>query len=168
MQQKFIVLMAISVLFFSCSDDKEDASEETAQSNIEGTWDVTELKIDSQNSSDDAKFGSAILDHLTNKNCTVVSFTFNADMTLVANNSTNYLEVNVNSTGSGLDIPCPTEVDTETSVYTYDGTTLSYVDAENQKISVSPIIEGNLMTITAADLGYTNLDAEGELVFTKR
>ncbi|MRI02523.1 hypothetical protein GH721_18410 [Kriegella sp. EG-1] len=167
MRLKFILLLTITVFGFSCSDDKEDVNDETGQSKIYGTWDAIELKVDDQ-ASDDAKFGSAILSHLTNKNCTIVSFTFNSDMTLEANNAANYLNIGVNSTGSGLDIPCPSEMDTETSVYTYDGETLTYVDAENQKVSITPIINGSLMTILATDLGYSNFDSEGELIFEKR
>ncbi|MEO9892488.1 hypothetical protein [Aurantibacter sp.] len=168
MRLKFILLVTITVFSFSCSDDKEDVGDETEQSKIYGTWEATELKINDQTASDDAKFGSSILSYLTNNDCTIVSFTFNADMTLVANNATNYLDIGVNSSDSGLEIPCPTEMDTETSIYTYDGVTLTYVDAENQNVSITPIISGNIMTITAADLGYSNLDAEGELVFEKR
>ena len=168
MERKFILFLAISGMLFSCSDDKEDTSTELDQAQLQGTWDANELKIDDQTASDEAKFGRSILDHLTNKSCTVLSFTFGADSSIVAENSLNYLSINVNSGGSGLDIPCPTESDTDTSVYTFDGTTLSYVDADGKTVKVKPVINGNIMTLTAADLGYANLDAEGELVFTKR
>lgn len=168
MERKFILFLAVSVLFFSCSDDKEETSAETDQAQLQGTWDASELKIDDQTASDEAKFGRSILDHLTNKSCNVITFTFNADLTLVAENSVAYLSINVNSNGAGLDIPCPGESDMETSVYTFDGTTLSYVDADGKTVNVKPVINGNIMTITAVDLAFTNLDAEGELVFTKR
>lgn len=168
MERRFILFLAISGLLFSCSDDKEDTTAELDQAKLQGTWDAQELKIDDQTASDEAKFGRSILDHLTNKSCTVLSFTFNADSSIVAENSLNYLSINVNSAGSGLDIPCPNESDTDASIYTFDGTTLSYVDADGMTINVKPVIEGNIMTITAAELGYANLDAEGELVFMKR
>jgi len=166
--KRIIYLFAIVAMIGSCSDDKENTDNQTDQAQLQGTWDASELKIDDQTASDEAKFGRSILDYLTNKSCNVITFTFNADLTIVVENSVNYLSIDVNSGGSGLDIPCPSESDIDTSTYTFDGTTLSYVDADGQTITVKPVFEGNMMTITAADLGYTNLDAEGELVFTKR
>lgn len=168
MERKLILLLVISVLFFSCSNDKANVDNLTDQTKLQGTWDASELKIDDQTAGDQAKFGRNILDHLTDKSCAVITLTFNADLSLVVENSMDYLSINVNSSGTGLDIPCPTESDSDATVYTFDGTTLNYIDANGQTINVNPVIEGNVMTIVAAELGYANLDAEGELVFTKR
>ena len=161
-----LVLFATTAFFFSCSDDKEDNLND--QSNLHGTWDVKELKIDDQTASDEAKFGKQILDYLIGQDCSIISFTFNADLSVAAESSANYIEINVNSGGTGLDIPCPTQSDVETSTYTYDGTTLTYVDGDGTTVSLKPIISGNTMTILAAELGQENFDAEGELVFQKR
>ncbi len=168
MVRSLLFFLAISVLFFSCSNDKDNSDILADQTMLQGTWDASELVIDDQTASDEAKFGRSILDHLTEKSCSVITYTFNADMSLVAENSVNYLSVNVNSSGTGLDIPCPGQSDTDSTVYTFDGTTLSYIDAEGRDVSLQPVINGNVMTILAAELGHDNFDAEGELVFIKR
>ena len=168
MKRKLIFFLAVSTLVFSCSDDKQDSPNEPDLTKLHGTWDATELQIDDQTASDDAKNGRDALNFLTAQDCYIITLTFNADLSVVAENSVNYLQINVNQSGTGLDIPCPTESDTETSTYTFDGTTATYVDADGQTISVKPIIDGNTMTVLAAELGITNFDAEGELIFKKR
>lgn len=168
MVRKLIFFLAVSALLSSCSDDKEDTPNEPDLTNLHGTWDATELKIDDQTASDDAKNGRDALNFLTANDCYIITLTFNADLSVIAENSVNYLQINVNQSGTGLEIPCPTESDMDTSTYTFDGTTVTYVDADGQTVSVKPVIDGNTMTVVAAELGVSNFDAEGELVFQKR
>jgi hypothetical protein len=168
MKPKLILFLTVSALLFSCSDDKEDALNEPDLTKLHGTWDATELKIDDQTASDDAKNGRDALNFLTAQDCYIITLTFNADLSVVAENSVNYLQINVNQSGTGIDIPCPTDSDIESSTYTFDGTTLTYLDDNAQTVSVKPVFDGNMMTIVAAELGITNFDAEGELVFKKR
>jgi len=168
MVRNILIQIVILSFFISCSNDKENNEEQLDESSqLQGKWNAKAMKIDDQTASDEAKFGSDILDFLTENSCTIISFTFNADLSLVAESSADYISINVNGNGSGLDIPCPTESDIDTTVYTYDGTTLTFADADGKTISLTPVIEGNIMTITAVDLGFANFDAEGELVFEK-
>ncbi len=165
MKRTIFALLAISGLIFSCSSDKEDESPQ-GQEAIVGTWQATELKIDNETASDEAKFGRDILNHLTAKDCYILSLTFNADLSVILESSADYLEIN--ATNTGLDVPCPTEVDTETSTYTYDGEVITYVDADLTSKTINATIEGNIMSVDAADLDIPNFNASGELLFERK
>lgn len=162
-----LFLFVASSVLFSCSSDKDENSGDDS-SNIVGTWDATELRINNDTASDEAKFGSQILEVLTRENCFIITLQFNDDLSAVASNAANYVEVNVNATGSGLDVPCPTESDSESSTYTYDGSIVSIVDANGQTIEVSVSIDGDIMTVNAADLEIPNFNDSGQLIFSKR
>ncbi len=168
MKQNVYILFIISLLMVSCSSDKGDGGTltETKASAIIGTWDATELRINNDTASDDAKFGKQILDFLTDKACYVLTLEFNEDLTASALNSTNYIEVN--ATASGLDIPCPTQSDMESSTYTFDGTTVTTIDSNGDVLTIDVSINGDIMTVNAADLEIPNFTDSGELVFVKR
>jgi len=157
-------LMFMATLVLSCSTDKD--GNENNQNAIVGVWAVTELKIDDQTAGSNAKFGKQILDYLTENNCVVLTFTFNDDLTVKADNSANYIEVNASA--SGLEIPCPTQLDTESSTYTYDGEILTTVDENEETVSVRANIDGNMLLINAADLDIPNFNDEGELIFVRQ
>ncbi|MBT8307530.1 MAG: lipocalin family protein [Maribacter sp.] len=161
-------LLGVLALFllFSCSSDKEaDVVDANA---IIGTWDATELMINNETASDDAKNARDILNFLTAQDCYILSFTFNSDLSVTADNSSNYVEISVNSAGTGLEIPCPTESDTEASTYTFDGMVLTILDGNGETVSVDASIEGDIMTVDAADLDIPNFNDCGEFVFIKR
>lgn len=166
MKKSILFLFVATSLLFSCSSDKDENGEDSASNDIVGTWDATELKINNETASDDAKFGKQILDFLTNKDCFIITLQFNQDLTAVATNAANYVEVNANATG--LDVPCPTQSDTESSTYTYDGSTVSFIDADGQQIEVRVTVQGDIMTVNAADLEIPNFDESGELIFRRR
>ena len=84
-----ILFMFLAVLAGSCSNDKSNDNAADANS-IVGTWDATELKIDDSTASDDAKNGRDALAFLTARDCYVITFTFNEDLSVVAENSVNY------------------------------------------------------------------------------
>ncbi len=153
-------------LLFSCSSDKDENSEDSSSNNIVGTWDATELKINNETATDDAKFGKQILDFLTDKDCFIITLQFNQDLTAIATNAANYVEVNASN--SGLDVPCPTQSDTESSTYTYDDNVVSFIDADGQQIEVRVTVQGDIMTVNAADLEIPNFDESGELIFRRR
>lgn len=156
-----------TALICSCSKD-DDKSNETDSSTIVGSWQATELKIDNQTASDDAKNGRDALNFLTAKDCYIITFTFNQDLTVVAENSVNYLSIGVNSSGTGLDIPCPTEKDIDNSTYTYDGTTLAILDSTGMTVTTAATIDGNTLSIDASSLDIPNFNASGELIFRKK
>ncbi len=162
-----ILFMFLAVLAGSCSNDKSNDNAADANS-IVGTWDATELKIDDSTASDDAKNGRDALAFLTARDCYVITFTFNEDLSVVAENSVNYLEFNVNASGTGIDIPCPTQKDTDNSTYTFDGRVLSIVDGQGMTVSTNVTFDGNTMAIDATGLDIPNFNASGELVFQKR
>lgn len=167
MKSKILLLVMATALICSCSKD-DDKSNESDANAIVGSWQATELRIDDQTASDDAKNGRDALDFLTARDCYVITFTFNQDLTVVAENSVNYLRPGVNAEGTGLDIPCPTEKDTDNSTYVYDGTTLSILDSDGQTVTTEATVDGDTLIIDASGLDIPNFNASGELVFERR
>jgi len=165
MLRKICFVIMTASLLFSCSSDDEKGAD---ANDILGTWDLTALQIDENNATTDEEFGKEILDFLTDQQCYIITITFNEDLSVVTENSGNYLEINVNQGGSGLDIPCPEQSDTDTSTYTFDGETLNYIDDSLETVTVTVQISGNTMTVNAVDFGVDNFDTGGKLVFTKR
>lgn len=163
-----LFFLGIALVLISCSSDKNDseAEEQVASTAILGTWDATELVIDNATASDNTKFAKGILDLLTDKDCYVVTLTFNEDLTASASNSANYVEVN--ATGTGLDIPCPTEADLESSTYTFDGTTVTTTKSNGEVLNINVSIDGYVMTVDAADLEIPNFSDDGQMLFVKR
>ena len=161
------ICLGVSALF-SCSSDKDKNNDDNSSNNIVGTWDATELRINDDTASDAAKFGSEILKVLTREDCAVITLQFNEDLTAIATNSANYVEVNVNANATGIDVPCPTESDSESSTYTYDGSVVTFLDGNGQEVEVRVTVQGDVMTVNAADLEIPNFDDSGELIFQKR
>ncbi|SEB85539.1 hypothetical protein SAMN05192540_1724 [Maribacter dokdonensis] len=168
MYKHILCIAGIVLTLISCSSDKDETQTETeVQSTaIIGTWDATELKIDNETASDDAKFGKQILDFLTAENCFIITLQFNEDLTASASNSANYIEVN--ATATGLDIPCPTDSDVNESTYTFDGETVTTIDENGDELAIGVSIEGNIMTVDASDLDIPNFSEDGQLIFIKR
>ncbi len=166
MQRYSLLLIVAAFMVYSCSSDK--VVEVVDASSIIGTWEATELMINNETASDDAKNARDILNFLTAKDCFILSFTFNSDLTVTASNSSNYVEISVNSAGTGLEIPCPTQSDNEASTYTFDGMVLTILDGNGETITVDVTIDGDMMTVDAADLDIPNFNDSGELVFVKR
>jgi hypothetical protein len=164
MKRSISVLPIILSLLVSCSTDK-DKSEDPISA-IEGSWAATELQVDEETASENSKFGAQILDYLTENNCVVLTFTFKSDLTVEANNSANYIEVNGSS--SGLEIQCPTQSDFNLSTYTFDGAILTTVDEDGQTVALRATVNDNILSINAADLDIPNFNDEGELLFVKQ
>ncbi|MBT8203836.1 MAG: lipocalin family protein [Eudoraea sp.] len=165
MLRKICFVIMTASLLLSCSSDDEKSAD---ANDILGTWDLTALQIDENNATTDEEFGKEILDFLTDQQCYIITITFNEDLSVVTENSGNYLEINVNQGGTGLDIPCPEQSDTDTSTYTFDGETLNYIDDSLETVTVTVQISGNTMKVSAVDFGVDNFDTGGQLVFTKR
>ena len=161
MKRNLFLLFISTTLLFSCSTDDNKQDDENA---IVGSWRATEFKAANPNSSN-VNFGAEILANLTAKECYILTFTFNQDLSVIAKNAADYLEIN--ATATGISVPCPTQTDTETSTYTYNGTTLTTVDAEGAVVSVKVTIDGNIMSVDATDLDIPNFDGEGDLIFEK-
>lgn len=164
MKLYIISLILILGLLTSCSSDK---NEDADDNNIVGTWQATELKIDNETASDDAKNGRDILNYLTAKQCYILTLTFNSDLSIRAENSGNYLEINATSTG--LDVPCPTQKDIDMATYTYDGKVLTVIDSDLETTTnINVTIDGGTMTVNASQLDIPNFNASGELIFKRK
>tara|TARA_R110002049_G_scaffold308015_1_gene510591 strand:- start:11716 stop:12219 length:504 start_codon:yes stop_codon:yes gene_type:complete len=166
MKFKFLVLFLLAGLFVSCSSDSDD--DNSKEDSIVGIWQAYELKVNNDTASDDEKNARDLLNFLTLKDCYVLSFNFKADLSVIIENSVQYLEIGLNSEGTGFDIPCPTEKDTETTVYVYADGKLTYTDESLEEISVDVTIDGDVMTVDAADLDIPNLNAGGQLIFKRK
>ncbi|MDX1767849.1 MAG: hypothetical protein R3294_07335 [Arenibacter troitsensis] len=160
MKIKFLLLFLVAGLFFSCSSDADD--DNSKEDTIVGVWQAYELKVNNDTASDDEKNARDLLAYLTAKECYVLSFEFKVDLTVTIENSVEYLE------RDGFNIPCPTEKDTETTVYVYADGKLIYTDEDQQEISVDVSIDGDTMTVDAADLDIPNLNAGGQLIFKRK
>lgn len=166
MKFKFLLFFLVSGLFLSCSSDSN--SDDSKEDAIVGIWQAYELKVNNDTASDDEKNARDILNFLTLKDCYVLSFNFKEDLTVIIENSVQYLEIGLNAEGNGFDIPCPTEKDTETTVYVYENGKLTYTDENQQIIVVDVTIDGDVMTVDATDLDIPNLNAGGQLIFKRK
>ncbi len=97
-----------------------------------------------------------------------MTITFNADLSVITENSGNYMEINVNPGGTGLDVPCPNEKDTNIDSYMYEGGVLTYIDENEVETTVSAEISGNTMRVNATELDFTDFTDGGVLIFIKR
>ncbi len=165
MKFKFILLFLSSSLFFSCSNDSDDG--EVKEDSIVGVWQAYELKVNNDTASEDEKNARDLLAYLTAKDCYVLTFDFKEDLNVIIHNSLAYIELAFDSDGSGFGIPCPTERDTEATVYSYEEGVLTYVDDEGQTITMEVTIEGDIMLVDAADLEVLEVEAGAQLVFKR-
>lgn len=167
MCKNILSLLVLSLVLISCSSDKNDVviEEEMTLNALLGTWNATELKIDNASASDNAKLAKGILDLLTVKDCYVVTLKFNEDLTASATNSASYVEFDL--TGSSFDVPCPTEFDEESSTYTFEDGVVTTIDSNGEILMIDVVIEGDIMTVDAADLEIPNFTDSGELIFVK-
>lgn len=163
MKRNLLILALTVTLVYACSSDKDEGADD-----IVGTWDLSAYEIDEANATDDQEFAKEILDYLSAIDCTILSYTFNADGTVISRDSGQYLEINVNQGGTGLDIPCPTQSDVDDGTYTYVNGVLTYIDEVEGNTEVDIEINGDVIVIAAADLGIENFDTGGSLVFTRR
>lgn len=164
MKRNLLSLFIIAALTFSCSKDEDKNSDVDPEIAIVGSWRATEFRATDANSSN-VNLGAEILANLTAEDCYILTFTFNQDLSLIIESAVDYLEIN--ATATGLEVPCPTQTDSDTSAYTYDGTTLTTVDANGAIIMVKVAINGDSMSADAADLDIPNFDGAGELIFEK-
>ncbi len=165
MKRNLIACFLISALLFSCSTDQENNTEDTSETNaIIGSWRAVEFKA-AEGSGSNVNLGADILQNLTNEGCYILTFNFNEDLTLVAENAVNYLEIN--ATPTGLEVPCPTQKDTDQGTYTYDGSILTIVDSNSETVMVNVMVEGSIMSANASELDIPNFDGEGSLIFEK-
>jgi len=165
MKSNILLFFLAVTCLLSCSKDGENSPNTSA---IVGTWFATELQIDNATASDDAKNGRDALNFLTARDCFVIKFVFNQDLTVKAENSVNYIVFGVNDEGTGIDIPCPAQKDSDDSTYTYDGATLTILDSMGTMVSTNATVDGNTLSINATGLDIPNFNASGTLIFQRQ
>ena len=165
MKKKALYFFSIGLFFIACSTDKVA---EISSDSILGTWDLTALDIQEGSASAEEQFGQDILDDLSASGCYLVTLTFNEDLTLETQDATNFLEIGVNSEGTGLEVPCPEQRETRQTAYTYADGVLTFIDENQQTVSVNVSISGDLMVISARELDVDNFNVGGNLLFSKR
>ncbi len=164
--RNIVLILFLGTLFISsCSTDKTD---DNPDNSIIGSWDLTALTIDEATATDEEEFGQDILNMLSATDCYLITLTFNEDLTLVTEDASNYLEIGVNLGGTGLDVPCPSQRNMETTTYVYADGVLTFIDDTQETVSVNLSISGRTMTIAAQELDVQNFNGGGELIFTKR
>lgn len=168
MYKNILALLGCALVFVSCSSDKNDAAieEEMTLNALVGTWNATELKIDNNTASDDAKLAKGILDLLTDKECYLVTLQFNEDLTASARNSASYVEFDFSA--SSFDVPCPTQYDEETSTYTFEDGVVTTIDSNGEVLMIDVSIDGDIMSVDAADLEIPDFADSGELIFVRQ
>lgn len=164
MKLKGIYIAMVCACAWSCSSDSDGSS--TANNDIVGTWDATELRVDQDTASDEAIFGSQILQVLTNEDCFIITLQFNQDLTAEARSAVNNLDINVGATG--LSVPCPTDFESEANTYTYEDGVVSFINEDGETVNAMVSINGDVMTVNAASLEIPNFNDSGELIFQRR
>lgn len=166
MKKNVLLLFLTAFFILSCSSDSSDDSDDTpAEDTLVGTWVLTDLMIDSSVNDDDLDFGKQIIAFLQGINCDLITFTFNENSTVISDSKANFLSINVGV--GGLDIPCPTESDMESSLWVLDGDQLT-ISTEGEGDQVITIqLEGDTLIIPGESIDENNY-AGADAVFTRQ
>jgi len=164
MKLKVVFIALICVCAWSCSSDNDNST--STNNDIVGTWDAIELRVDENTASDEAIFGSQIINVLTADDCYIITLQFNQDLTAEARSAVNNLDINVGATG--LSVPCPSDFETEANTYTYTDGVVSFINEDGETVNASVSITGDVMTVNAASLEIPNFNDSGELIFQRR
>jgi len=122
MKRNLFILFISSFVLFSCSTDENNQDDiDDPSTAIIGSWRAIEFQAADPNNST-LNLGAEILNNLTAEECYILTFIFNSDLTVMVENAVNF--VVPNATPNGLSVECPTQSNTESSTYTYDGTLL--------------------------------------------
>ena len=153
--------MAMSTLLVSCSKDAI-----ADDKGIIGVWELAEFQVDAEAAGTYLNLAEDALNKLRKEDCTIVTFEFKNDATLITENAINYLNISAGPTG--LVVPCPIEKDTQTTTYTYENGVIKFKDKDGDDVSAKATVDGNKMTVDAEGLDLPNFNTKGELVFKKK
>lgn len=166
MKANSMLLLAAFSLLFSCSTDKDNVMID--ESNLTGRWDATELRIDESTATDDERNAKDFLDYLTARDCYVITLQFNEDLSVLTESSLNYIEVNVNSEGTGIEIPCPQQEDVYDATYSFDGRVLTITEPDGTTTEAAITLDGNMLLLDASTLEIPQFTGSGQLVFIRQ
>jgi len=158
-------IIAVLTLFSACSIDGDDNNDDANDaSSLVGTWNMTDVRFTEV---DDATLilADEIVDELLAEDCFLVSFTFNADGTATAEDKVNYIEVNAGP--SGLEVPCPSQSDIESTLWSLDGDQLTFINDNQEEETITIQLEEDTLIIAGEDIDEDNY-AGAEAVFTRQ
>tara|TARA_R110002049_G_scaffold31258_10_gene106150 strand:+ start:4808 stop:5293 length:486 start_codon:yes stop_codon:yes gene_type:complete len=159
-KQSLVFVMLVCLSAISCSTDSEKNL--YSDSNLIGTWEVSEVKTEESSS---LSLPQEIANNLIGEGCKLLVYTFNKEGTVVVKSKLNHIEVNAGPTG--LDVDCPVETDTEVTTWELNDDQLTYTNEEGEEETIAIKFEGNMFVILGEDLDADNY-AGMEIVFTKR
>ncbi len=173
MKKLILTLIAGATIAVSCSKDKivEELTDgligDEEANALVGVWELSEFKYDTQAGGTNVNLAEDILNKFKEENCVVVTFDFKEDGSLMIESGMNYLEIN--ATPTGLQVPCPTQKDEETTTYTYEDGVLTFKDADGADVVVKATVDGDELTADASDLDLNeNFNYDGDLIFVKK
>ncbi|TKD66602.1 lipocalin family protein [Flavobacterium sp. ASW18X] len=165
MKKNFFLSAFAALVLFSCSNDEDDSGMDSlAVSPIVGTWLMTDVQIEEENSTQLNLF-EEIVDALNAESCALLTFEFDAEGSVTATDKISFLEVNSGPTG--LDVPCPTQSDTETSVWRLEGDQLTFINEDLEEETITVQIDGDTMVVAGNEFDDENL-TEATIIFTKQ
>ena len=165
MKKYFLSVFSLVLLLAACSTDGDDNNDANDASSLVGTWAMTDVRFDDDPNNTSLNLADEIVDALVMENCFLVSFTFNADGTASADNKVNYLEVNAGP--NGLDVPCPTQSDIESTLWSLNGNQLTFINDNQEEETITIQLDGNTLIIAGEDIDANNYTG-AEAVFTKQ
>ena len=175
--KKILLLFLATTLMVSCSSDSDDAGEmdnmdqtgnEITESDLVGTWVLTDLRFDETADNDDLDFAKEILMELQAIDCEAASFTFNADNTVVSESKLNFLANSISVGAGGLVITCPDESDIEETTWSLESNQLTFVNEGADDETITIVFEDeNTLIIAGEDIDENNY-AGAEAVFTRQ
>lgn len=158
------VVIAIATLSYSCSTDGDDNEiNEDSISNLVGVWNLTTVNFTGQDASE-LNLAAEIVDNLADEGCYLVSLDFNEDSSVIGTYKTDFIEINAGPTG--LDVPCPTESLTETSVWSLDGNQLTFINEDLEEETIEISLDGNTLILAGEAIDADNYSG-AEAVFMK-
>tara|TARA_R110002020_G_scaffold63170_6_gene168936 strand:+ start:5818 stop:6303 length:486 start_codon:yes stop_codon:yes gene_type:complete len=161
MKSKINLLAVFTFLILSCSSDKEDGPR---TSSIVGSWEFSSLELDEGTTDTDLLLAEAYFIILKGQDCELVTFTFNDDNTLIAESSLGNVSTDFSLEGG---IPCPTDTEIETAIWSLEGDQLTIVDAEGLSETFTITLVNDELTVPSESLSggtYTGASA----VFTRK
>lgn len=167
MKSRLILALAVSVLIFSCSTDgdDDDANTELGANALVGTWNMTDIRFEEDPEDTSLNLADEIFDRLSQEDCVLVSFTFNADGTMSGSSKLDFIEINASP--AGLDVSCPEQSETETGTWVLEGNQLTVDNGSGDMETTTIELEGNTMIIAGDEIDENNY-AGAEAVFTRQ
>jgi len=162
MKVKFVYFYVLFVFAaIGCSTDNDEGA--TSEPQIVGTWNLTSVNFTGQDETE-LNLAAEIIDRLAEEACYLVTFEFNANGNATATDRINFIEVNAGPTG--LEVPCPTNSDVETTTWSLSGNQLTFINEDLEEETILVEIDGNTMILNGEDLNADNY-AGAQAIFTR-